>query len=89
MKNFLRTIALLLCAVLMFSVFAACEDVSTNVNESSVATESGSANSDAKDENSFDDAKGFYGYTGIPEGTDFGGREVSVLTLASYQIQPE
>ncbi len=89
MKKFLRAIALLLCAVLMFSVFAACEDVTTDVNENSGAAESGSANSDAKDENSFDDEKGFYGYTGIPEGTDFGGREVSVLTLASYQIQPE
>ncbi len=91
MKNFLRTIALLLCAVLMFSVFAACEDVSTNVNESNAGSESASAsNSDVSTEESkFDDTKGFYGYTGIPEGTDFGGQTVSVLTLAQYQIQAE
>ena len=91
MKNFLRTIALLLCAVLMFSVFAACEDVSTNVNESNAGSESASVSDSntSTEESKFDDTKGFYGYTGIPEGTDFGGREVSVLTLAQYQIQAE
>lgn len=92
MKNFARTIALLLCAVLMFSVFAACEDTSSNVNESNAsANESASANnSDASSsENSFDDTVGFYGYTGVPEGADFGGQTVGVLTLAAYQVQAE
>ena len=93
MKNFVRTIALLLCAVLMFSVFAACEDPSSNVNESNAGTnESASANNSnaSSDESKFDDTKGFYGYTGIPEDfTGYGGQTVSVLTLANYQVKPE
>lgn len=84
MKKFTRTLALLLCAVMMFSVFAACEESSSVSGEdSSTATESVNA------ESSFDDAKGFYGYIGIPEGTDYENQTVSVLTLAAYQVKPE
>ena len=92
MKTFTRTIALLLCAVLMFSVFAACEDPSANVNESGNANSgenSNAENSSASNENSFDSTKGFFGYEGIPEGTDYGGKLVRVLTLAPYQVKPE
>ncbi len=84
MKKFARTLAFLLCAVMMFSVFAACEDSgSVSVEDSNAANESANA------ESSFDDEKGFYGYEGVPEGTDYEGKLVRVLTLASYQVKPE
>ncbi|MBQ1205705.1 MAG: hypothetical protein IIX67_00725 [Clostridia bacterium] len=84
MKKLTRTLALLLCAVMMFSVFAACEETGTTSEDESVsAAESGNA------ESSFDDEKGFFGYEGVPEGTDYDGRTVKVLTLAAYQIKPE
>ena len=83
MKKFTRTLALLLCAVMMFSVFAACEDSSAVSGNDSSAAESAST------ESSFNDEKGSYGYEGVPEGTDYEGQTVKVLTLAPYQVKPE
>ena len=84
MKKFARALALMLCAIMMFSVFAACDDSST------VTTESSSTVAESQTEDSsFNDELGFYGYQGIPEGTDYGGKTVRVLTLADYQVKPE
>ena len=86
MKKFTRTLALLLCAVLTFSVFAACEDTTTATSDSA---SNPAAESTETNESTFDDTKGFYGYEGVPEGTDYDGQVVRVLTLAGYQIKPE
>ena len=90
MKKLIRTIALLLCAALMISIFAACDNSSVSTDEGvggSNAVSDGSA--DASSGDTFDETKGFYGYQGIPEGTDYGGKTVRVLTLAPYQVKPE
>ncbi|MBR6783146.1 MAG: hypothetical protein IKM32_00480 [Clostridia bacterium] len=79
MKNTLRIISLILLIALTCSLFAAC---SNEAEESSEAVES----SEAKPT--------FYGYE-IPEGVDYGGRTISVLTTyvsntaTCYQIKPE
>lgn len=79
MKKMTSAVALLLCVVLMSSLFAACESQST---ESSTPTEDNSQVSE------FNDELGFHGYN-VPEGLDYGGRTVRVLTMAHYQIKPE
>ena len=57
MKKLTRTLALLLCAVMMFSVFAACEETgTTSENESVSAAESGNAESSFDDEKAEDEA---------------------------------
>ncbi len=76
--------AILLCAVLLCSILASCSEESSGSSESDANASTNSGNT----EPSFNDEEGFYGYK-IPEGVDYGGRKVRVLTLASYQIKPE
>ena len=73
MKNTLRVISFLLLTVLSVSAFAACGNT-------------GNDTSDVSFDNSVDE--GFYGYQ-IPEGVNYDGTVVRVLTLGSYQIKPE
>ena len=84
MKKTIRVFALLMCIVLAFSAFTACEETTTSTSDPVSDTSDGSATN----ESSFNDDVGFFGYE-IPDGVNYNGKTVRVLTLAQYQIKPE
>ena len=78
-----RALVLLLIIALTCPLFAACE---SNTVEGTVVSDS--SGQSVAEESRFNDEVGFHGYE-IPEGIDYGGRTVRVLTMANYQVKPE